>query len=69
MAKLDTKGTSPMVDRPAATPIMLASAMPQSKKRSGATFWNMAVQVETDRSASSTTSSGCSAANACRVAP
>ena len=35
MAKLDTKGAMPMAAAPAAAPIMSASAMPQSKCRSG----------------------------------
>ena len=34
-AKELAKGTNPRVDRPAATSIMLASAMPHSMKRSG----------------------------------
>ena len=35
MAKLDAKTVLPVAARPAATPIILPSAMPQSKKRSG----------------------------------
>ena len=35
MAKVLVKGLKPQVDRPAATPCMLLSAMPMSKKRWG----------------------------------
>ena len=35
MAKVFTKGLRPQVAMPAATPTMLHSAMPMSKKRSG----------------------------------
>ena len=35
MAKVEAKGFLPQVARPAATPIMLASAMPMLRKRAG----------------------------------
>ena len=49
----------PASDRPAATPSMFASAIPIWKKRSGYFFANFFDRVLSDRSASSTTSSGC----------
>ena len=55
IAKLLAKGTRPIVDKPAATPIMLHSAMPQLKWRSGNAFLKVPVFVAAARSASSTT--------------
>ena len=58
MAKEWMKGFFPQVARPAAMPVMLASAMPMLKNRSGQTSANFLLMVEPDRSASSTTTSG-----------
>src|SRR6185436_6240351 len=52
-------GTLPASDRPAATPSMFASAIPIWKKRSGYFLANFFDRVLSERSASSTTSSGC----------
>ena len=60
MAKEEAKGTKPVVLRPAATPTMSASAMPQSMWRSGNAFLKMLVLVAPARSASSTTRLGIS---------
>src|SRR5437899_1529882 len=55
--KLATNGIFPAMASPAPTPIMLASAMPQEKKRSGNSFWKYTVMVDFERSASTTTTS------------
>ena len=60
MAKELANGTFPVAARPAATPIILPSAIPQSMCLSGNTFWKIAVLVAPARSASSTTRSSCS---------
>ena len=60
MANVLAKGTFPQVERPAAIPIISASAIPQSICLSGNAFLNTAVFVAAARSASSTTTSGCS---------
>ena len=69
MAKEEAKGTRPVVDIPAATQIMLASAMPQSKCRWGKAFWKVWVLVALARSASRTTRFSCSAPSAARALP
>jgi hypothetical protein len=58
MAKVLVNTFLPQVDRPAATVVMLASAMPMLKKRSGYLSANFLLMVEPDRSASSTTNWG-----------
>ena len=55
MANAWTNGVKPYVDRPAAAPIILASAMPMLKKRSGYFCANMHDIVQLDTSASSAT--------------
>ena len=69
MAKLEAKGTSPMAAAPAATAIMLPSAMPQLKCRSGKAFLNTPVLVAPARSASKTMMSSCSCPSSTRAAP
>ena len=69
MAKLEAKGTSPMAAAPAATAIILPSAMPQSKWRSGKAFWKVPVLVAPARSASNTIRSSCSAPSSFRALP
>ncbi len=69
MAKVAAKGTSPMVLRPAATSIILASAMPQSKWRSGKAFWKILVLVAPARSASRTTRFSVTAPSSFRALP
>jgi len=59
MPNVLAKGTLPLRASPAATPIMFASAMPMSKKRPGNFSAKSLVRVDFDRSASSTTISGC----------
>ena len=54
MAKLEAKGTRPMVAAPAATASILPSAMPQLKCRWGKAFLNTSVLVALERSASKT---------------
>src|ERR1039458_10588941 len=53
--KLATNGIFPTMARPAPTPTMFASAMPQEKKRSGNSFSKYVVMVDFERSASTTT--------------
>ena len=60
IANVLANGTIPAAARPAATPIILPSAIPQSMKRSGCAFLNTPVFVAEARSASSTTRSLCS---------
>ena len=55
MANEDTKGIVPVEAIPAATLIILPSAIPQSKNRSGCSFANRQVLVACARSASRTT--------------
>ena len=69
MAKELAKTVLPAAARPAATPIMLASAMPQSKNRSGQAFLKMPVLVAAARSASRTIRSGYWAENSARALP
>ena len=69
MAKLEAKGTSPMVEAPAAAATMSHSAMPQSKCRWGNAFWKMEVLVAPARSASKTIRSGCSAPSSFSALP
>ena len=69
MAKEDANTFLPVDAMPAATPIILASAMPQSMKRSGHAFLNMPVFVAAARSASSTIRSGYSAESAASASP
>jgi hypothetical protein len=57
-AKDEAKGSLPLSARPPAMPTMLASAMPQVKKRSGYFSPNRALKVDFARSASSTTRFG-----------
>src|SRR5258708_27485306 len=54
----DENGSLPDNASPLAMDTMLASAMPQVKKRSGNSFWNLALKVDLARSASSTTMLG-----------
>ena len=54
IAKEDANAGTPVAAIPAATEIILPSAIPQLKKRSGYFFANTAVCVEPERSASST---------------
>jgi len=56
IAKLEAKGTSPIVLNPAATHIIFASAMPQLMWRFGYAFLKISVFVAAERSASNTTS-------------
>ena len=58
MAKVLATGILPVRDSPAAMPIMLDSAMPQSICLSGNFFLKMPVLVAAARSASNTTKSG-----------
>ena len=53
--KVFTKGILPTVDMPAAVATMFCSAMPMLKNLSGCAFPKMALFVEPERSASSTT--------------
>ena len=69
MAKELLKGFSPAAAMPAAIPVMLHSAMPQSKKRSGNFAAKLFVIVAPDRSASSTTSSGYCSPSAASASP
>ena len=69
MAKEEAKGTSPIAAAPAATAIMLPSAMPQLKWRSGKAFLKVPVLVAPARSASKTIRSSCSAPRAARAFP
>ena len=55
IANVLANGIFPEAARPAATPIILASAIPQSKNRSGYAFLKIPVLVAAARSASSTT--------------
>ena len=59
----------PAAASPAEIPIILLSAMPQSKNRSGYAFLKPPVLVAAARSASSTTRSGYSSASSIRAAP
>ena len=69
MAKVEQKGISPMVDMPAAISTMLASAMPILKNLSGNAFWNVAVMVDLDRSASRTTTLSLTLPSSARASP
>lgn len=69
IANVLAKGTFPQVDNPAAIPIILASAIPQSICLSGNSFLKMAVFVAAARSASSTTISSCSFASSTSALP
>ena len=69
MAKELAKGIFPVVARPAATPIILPSAMPQSIWRSGNAFLNTPVFVAPARSASRTTMFSFSAPSCARALP
>ena len=55
--KLETNGILPASASPAPMPTMLASAMPQEKKRSGNSLAKYVVMVDLERSASQTTMS------------
>ena len=59
----------PVVAIPAATPIILASAIPQSKNLSGYAALNVPVFVAAARSASRTTRSGRFSASITRASP
>jgi hypothetical protein len=54
-AKVLAKAILPLTARPAAVDIMLASAMPISKNRSGIASWNRTDIVDLHRSASKAT--------------
>ena len=69
MAKVFVKGLKPQVDIPAATPVMLHSAMPMSKKRSGYFAAKPFVIVAPAKSASKTTSSGYFSASSTSASP
>ena len=69
MAKLLTKGILPIVDKPAAMPVMLHSAIPQSICLSGYAFLNTPVLVAAARSASNTTRLGYSAPSSTNALP
>ena len=69
MAKEEAKATIPMAAAPAATAIILPSAMPQLKCRLGNSLPNTAVWVEPARSASKTTMSSWSAPSSFSAAP
>ena len=69
MAKVEQKGIRPMVDMPAAISTMLASAMPILKNLSGNAFWNVAVMVDLDRSASRTTTLSLTLPSSARASP
>ncbi len=64
-----TKGILPVVASPAAIPIMLHSAMPQSICLSGYSFLNTPVFVAAARSASSTTRFGYESASSFKALP
>src|SRR3990172_2218175 len=68
-AKVLAKAILPQAASPAATPIMLASATPTVKKRSGNSRPNLAAEVEYPRSASTTTMSSPSRASRISVGP
>ena len=57
-AKVPVKGIFPPMVRPAAIPIILASAMPTWKKRVGFSSWNFSILSEPMRSAQSATTLG-----------
>ena len=67
--KVFTKGILPTVDMPAAVATMFCSAMPMLKKRSGCALPNMALFVEPERSASSTTISSLISPSSARTVP
>ena len=69
IANVFVKGLKPQVDIPAATPVMLHSAMPMSKKRSGYLAAKPFVMVALERSASKTTSSGYCSASSTSASP
>ncbi len=69
MANDDANGMNPVADIPAATDIMLLSAIPQSKKRSGKAFLNFIVFVASAKSASNTTIFGYFAPNSTSASP
>ncbi len=69
MAKVLAKGIRPQVEAPAAATIMLASAMPQSKNRSGQAFLKVPVLVAPARSASKTITLSFIAASLARASP
>ena len=69
IAKVEAKGIFPAVARPAATPNILFSAIPQSKNLSGNFFLNTTVFVASARSASRTTISLSIPPNSARALP
>ena len=69
IAKEDANGILPVVERPAAMPIILASAMPQSKNLSGNAFLKTPVFVAPARSASRTTTLGLTLPSSARALP
>ena len=68
-AKVDANGIFPAEAKPAATPIILASAIPVLKKRSLYSLANTEVFVDEDKSASKTTISGFIAPKRFSVSP
>ena len=66
---MEAKTVFPETARPAATPIMLASAMPTSTNLSGVTALKDEVLVEPARSASMTTMSGLDGARSASALP
>ena len=68
-AKVEAKGIFPAVAKPAATPIILLSAIPVLKNRLGYSFAKVAVLVEQDKSASNTTISVFWPPNSLKVSP
>ena len=69
IAKVLINGTYPHVDIPAATPAMLASAIPQSICLSGNSFLNTPVLVAAARSASKTIRLSCSLPSSTKALP
>ena len=69
IAKELANGTFPAAARPAATPIMLLSAIPQSINLSGCAFLNTPVFVAAARSASSTTTFSCAVPSSAKAFP
>jgi len=69
IAKEEANGTLPVVERPAAIPTMLDSAIPQSKNLSGKAFLKTPVFVAPARSASKTTTLGLILPSSARALP
>ena len=69
IAKVDAYGRFPVAASPQAIDIMFASAAPTLKKRSGNASPNFADWVETERSASSATTSSCASPSSTSAAP